>query len=99
PTDREHWRLAPGTRGSAALALTQHAHSRGLDVLRFEPEKLSALLGRLDPTTRLVRERIAEVLRCEVHDVALRVKGAEDRDVDVVTITRAPLPAGDARMK
>lgn len=99
PTDREHWKLALGTRGSAALALTQHAHSRGLDMLKFRPEELTALFGRLDPTTRLVRERIAEVLRCEVHDIALRVEGTEERDVDVVTITRAPLPAGDARMK
>ena len=99
PVDRESWSLGSTVSPAHAGRVETVARQRGLSLLRWEPMDRRAIVGRISPTAADVRQRLAEVLKCDPWSLDVAVLGTADREVDRVTVSRGPWPTGDARLK
>ena len=87
--------LAPGTSPASAPAVSAYLSSVGLDLVEWLPYEGRARAIALDPTTRALRTRYADVLRVQPWDLELAVTTADGR-IDTVALLRAPTPNSDA---
>lgn len=96
---REIWTLAASISPAHAGRVETVGRSRGLSLLRWEPLDRRAVMGRISVTAADVRLRLAEVLKTDPWSMDVSVLGTSEREVDRVTVSRAPWPTGDARLK
>lgn len=95
----ERWSLAATVSPAHAERVDALARRRGMTLTSWAPFDREATVGKLSEAELLVRQRAAELTRQAPWELTVTVTGVPERDVDVVTLTGAAWPTGDARQR
>lgn len=87
--EREILTLAPKLTASSAAELDAQARSRGRSLISYDAAARQAVTAAIPPAHRLIRDRIASLLKCAPWDVGCEVRWA-DGHLDTVVIRKAP---------
>ena len=87
------WQLGPAAKAADAPRVAAQAEQQGLTLVAFDVFRREAVVAQIDVETRIVRDRLAALLRCDpwaVEVVCHRVWDEGEERLDQVVVLRAP---------
>lgn len=92
--DARRFDLSADFKASQIDTLNQKVRGQGYDLVEVDLHSRTAVACHLTPAQRSIRSRLAQKLKCELHQIEVLVEHEGER-IDMVEIIRHPEIAGD----